>query len=89
MKNIIWKWILGLALAWIALLIVPAAWRFFLPNNEYDMMRYGYGWSMPMMYDGYGMMSFGMFFMWLNSFATVVLIGLGMAWLAKSLTVQK
>jgi predicted house-cleaning NTP pyrophosphatase (Maf/HAM1 superfamily) len=54
------------------------------------MMGYGYGWHMPMMYGGFGMMGFGMMlFMWLISLASLVLIGLGIAWLVKTLTDTK
>ncbi len=88
MKNT-WKWVLGFALALIALLIVPFAWGFFLPYGRYERMGYGYGWHMPMMYGGYGMMGFGMLFMWLISLASLVLIGLGIAWLVKALSTQK
>ena len=88
MRNI-WKWVLGLALAWTVLLILPSAWRFFLPYERYEMMGYGYGWHMPMMYGGFGMMGFGMLFMWLISLASLVLIGLGIAWLVKTLTAPK
>jgi hypothetical protein len=88
MRNI-WKWVLGFALAFIVLLILPFAWRLFLPYGGYGMMGYGYGWHMPMMYGGSGMMGFGMLFMWLISLASLVLIGLGIAWLVKALTAPK
>ncbi len=53
------------------------------------MMGYGYGSHMPMMYGGFGMMGIGMFFMWLISLASLILIGLGIAWLVKALTSSK
>lgn len=83
MKNT-WKWAFGIALAVIILLIVPFAWGLFLPYGEGGMMGYRYGSHMPMMYGG-----FGMFFMWLILLASLVLIGLGIAWLVKALTSSK
>jgi hypothetical protein len=53
------------------------------------MMGYGYGWQMPMMYGGFGMMGIGMLFMVLISLASLVLVGLGIVWLVKSLTERK
>ncbi len=84
-----WKWTFGIALAVIVLLILPFTWGLFLPYGGDGMMGYGYGWHMPMMYGGFGMMGFGMLFMWLISLASLVLIGLGIAWLVKTLTAPK
>jgi len=82
-----WKWVLGLTLAMVILLLPPFAWRFFLP---YGMMGTRNEWYMPMMYGGPAMMNFGMMFlMWLILLASLVLIGLGIAWLVKELTVRK
>ncbi len=83
------KWILGIAVAFVALLTLPFAWRLIFPYDRYQMMGYGYGWQMPMMYGGNGMMGFGMLFMWLSSLALLALIGLGTAWLIKALTAKK
>lgn len=88
MKNM-WKWILGIALTFVVLLILPFAWRSFFPYDSYGMMEYGYGWHIPMMYGGYGTMGPGMLFMWLITLASVVLIGLGVVWLIKALSAQK
>lgn len=85
-----WKLAFGIALAIILLSILPFAWSFFLPNDQYGMMGYADGWQMPMMYGGFGMMGFGMMlFMWLISLASLVLIGFGIAWLVKVLTASK
>lgn len=84
MKNI-WKWIFGIALILIALLTMPFLMGLFFSDNGYGMMPYNYGWHMPMMYGGFGMMPF----MWLISLASLVLIGLGIAWLINSLNAQK
>jgi len=82
------------ALAIMVLLVLPIAWSLFLPNGGYGMM--GYGWHMPMMNGNFGMIPFHgalgfgmMLFMWLISLASLVLIGLGIAWLVKALTAPK
>ena len=86
--NSKWKWTLGTALAVILLALLLIAQVFF-PSGAYRMMNYGYGWQMPMMYGG-GMMGFGMvFLMWLILFGLLILIGMGIAWLVKALTVTK
>jgi hypothetical protein len=86
MKNN-WKWALGFTLAIVILLGPLFAWRFFLP---YGMMGNTNGWYMPMMYGGPAMMGFGMIFLvWLILLASLVLIGLGIVWLVKELTVPK
>jgi hypothetical protein len=87
MKNA-QKWILGIALTFAALLALPFAWRMIFPYGRYRMMGYGYDWQMPMMNGGSDMMGFGMPFMWLILPALLILIGLGIAWLVKALTVQ-
>ncbi len=86
-----WKLVFAVAMAIMILLVLPFAGRLFLPYGEYGMMTYGYGWHMPpMMSGGFGMMGFGMMlFMWLISLASLVLIGLGIAWLIKTLTAPK
>ena len=86
-KN--WKWAIGITSAILLILIPLFAGMLFLPNGGYGMMNYGYGWHMPMMYGGFGMIGFGMIFMWLISIASLVLIGLGIAWLVKALTSSK
>lgn len=87
MKNK-WKWTLGIALA-VILLLIPLFVQVFLQIPAYGMMNYGYGWHMPMMYGG-GMMGFGMMFMmWLILLGLLILIGLGIAWLVKSLTATR
>jgi hypothetical protein len=82
-----WKWVLGLTLATIALIVSPLAWVSF---TSYGMMRNTNEWFMPMMYGAPGMMAFGMMlFKWLILLAMLVLIGLGIAWLVKELSAQK
>ena len=83
-----WKWILGGAFV-LALLAAPLLWSVFTPYRAYPMMGYGYGWHMPMMYGGYGMMGFGMFLMWLIPLGLLILIGLGIAVLARQLKAEK
>jgi hypothetical protein len=83
-----WKWGFSIAIALI-ILLVPLLAQIFLPNGGYRMMGYSYGWHMPMMYAG-GMMGFGMMFlMWLILLGLLILIGLGIAWLVKTLTATK
>jgi hypothetical protein len=84
MKNN-WKWMLGIA-ALVVLSLLPFAWRSFPPYGRYPMMGQEYGWHMPMMYGGNGMMGSGMLFMWLISPGSLVLIGLGIAWLIRAVT---
>ena len=84
-----WKWALGIGVVIIILLVLSLAWGFLLPYGGYGMMGYGYGWHMPMMYGGFGMMGFGMFFMWAISLVSLILIGLGIAGLVKTLTAPK
>ena len=84
-----WKWTLGTALAVILLALLLLFAQVFFPSGAYRMMNYGYGWQMPMMYGG-GMMGFGMvFLMRLILFGLLILIGMGIAWLIKALTVTK
>ena len=81
-----WKWTLGIVLA-VILLLVPLFIQVFLPSGAYRMMNYD--WHMPMMYGGW-MMGFGMMFMmWLVWLGLLILIGLGIAWLVKTLTAMK
>jgi hypothetical protein len=85
-----WKWVLGIALAMLVLLVPTFAWRFFLSYGGYGMLANTNGWHMPLMYGTPGMMGFGMMFlMWLTLVASLVLIGLGIALFAKLLTAQK
>ena len=81
------KWIVGIALVLIVLFAIPFVWWLFMPFGGYGMMR-GYGYRMPMMYYGFGMMPFGMLFMWLIFLGLLVLIVLGIVWLVKQLTTK-
>ena len=82
--KINWKWNIGLALALIVLYAFPLAWRVFTPYSGYGMMR-GYGYGMPMMRYGFGMLPFGMWFMWLIPVGILTLIVLGIVWLIKQI----
>ena len=85
-----WKWVLGIAIAMLVLLVPTFAWRFFLSYGGYGMMANTNGWHMPMMYGTPGMMGFGMMFlMWLVLLSMLVLIGLGIIWLVKELITPK
>lgn len=85
-----WKWVLGIALTVLVLLVPTLAWRFFLSYGGYRMMANTNGWQMPMMYGAAGMMSVGMMFiMWLIFLSLLVLIGLGIALFARLLTAPK
>jgi ABC-type sulfate transport system permease component len=83
--NKTWKWAIGIASAILLILIPLFVGMMFLPNGGYGMMGYGYAWHMPMMFGGFGMM----LFMWLISIASLVIIGLGIAWLVKALIAPK
>ena len=84
MKNK-WIWFLGIALAVIAALVMVLG--FFTPYHNYLMM--GYGWHMPMMYNGIGMMGVGIIMLWLVGLGLLVLIGLSIAWLVRALAPPK
>ena len=81
------KWIIGIALVLIVLYSIPFAWRLWIPYGGYGMMR-GYGYGMPMMYYGFGMMPFGMLFMFLIPLGLLTLIVLGIVWFVKQLTAK-
>ena len=81
------KLTLGIALILIILFSIPFVWRVFMPYGGYGMMK-GYGYGMPMMSYRYGMIPFGMLFMWLIPLGLLVLIGLGIVWLVKQLTTK-
>lgn len=82
-----WKRGFGIAIVPMILLVPLFAEILFLTSGEYRMMDYG--WHMPMVYGG-GMMGFGMMFaIWLILLSFLVLIGLGIAWLVKTLTATK
>jgi len=84
-----WKWGFGIAIALITLL-APLLAQIFLPNGGYRMMGYGYGWHMPMIYGGFGVMSFSMMLiMGLILLGLLILIGLGITWLVKTLNATK
>ena len=86
------KWIIGIVIALVVLqFAMPFVWRLIGPATG------AYGYSMPMMRGGgyaFGggmhspMMGFGFggFFMWLLPLGTLILIGLGIAYLWKKLT---
>lgn len=89
------KWVIGIAIALVVLqFAMPFVWQLIFPNAYagYGVMGrgygngFGYGMHMPMMGYGYDMMNpFGMFFMWLIPLGTLILIALGVVWLAKQL----
>jgi hypothetical protein len=81
------KWIVGIWLGLVVLLAIPFVWRVFMPFGGYGMMR-GYGYGMPMMSNGFGMMPFMMLFMWLILLGLLMLIVLGIVWLVKQLTAK-
>ena len=81
------KWMIGIALILIVFFSIPFVWQLFMPYDRYGMMR-GYGYGMPMMYYGFGMMPFGMLFMWLIPVGILILIALGIIWLVKQLTTK-
>ena len=84
-----WKWIPGIALVLIVLSSLPLAWREFMPSGGYGMMRgYSHAYGMPMMRYGFGMMPFGMLFMWLIPLGILALIVLGIVWLVRQLTAR-
>ncbi len=83
-----WLWTLGIALTLIVLFLSPFLLRVLFSEGRFGMMGYGYGWHMPMMYAGYGMMGIGMFFMWLIPFGLLIIIGLGIALLFRQLKPQ-
>lgn len=87
MKNT-WKWIFGIALVLLTLLILPFIWSLALPTGGYRMMEYGYGWHMAMI-QGAGMMGFGMPFIWLTLLAYLLLIGFGVFLLIKTIHAPK
>ena len=67
------KWIIGIVVALVVLqFAMPFVWQLVFPGA----------------YTGYGMMPFGMFFMWLIPLGIVALIVLGIAWLVKQLTAK-
>ena len=82
-----WKWVLGLTLATITLIVSPFAWGFFI---SYGVMGNTNEWFMPMMHAAPGMTAFGMMFLiWLILLAVLVLIGLGIVWFVNELSAQK
>jgi hypothetical protein len=81
------KWLIGIVLVLMVLFSVPFVWQLFMPYGGYGMMR-GYGYGMPMMYYGFGMMPFGMLFMFLIPLGLLTLIVLGIVWLVKQLTTK-
>ena len=81
------KWVIGSSLVLLVLLALPFLWRMFMPYSGYGMMR-GYGYGMPMMNYGLGMMPFGMLFMWLIPLGILTLVVLGIVWLVKQLTTK-
>jgi len=78
-----WKWIIGIAVSIIIIVALFGAQSTWLMANRYGMMN-GYGWHMPMMYNG--MMGAGIFFVWLIGFALLVFLVLAIIWLVRELT---
>ena len=87
MKNT-WKWLVGIVAGLVLLFGLPLAWRLWASLGGYGMMG-AYGGRLPFMHAGFGMMGFGMLFMWLIPFGLLILIGLGIAWLVRSLQTRK
>ncbi len=83
--NINWKWIVGIVLVLVALIVAPLAWQIFLPTSAgYGMMQ---GYRIPMMNGGFGMMPpIGMWIMWLMPLSAFVLIGFAFGWAANQFT---
>jgi hypothetical protein len=81
------KLIVGIVLVLVVLLSIPIVWQLFMPYGGYGMMR-GYGYGMPMMSYGFGMIPFGMLFMLLIPLGLLILIVLGIVWLVKQLTTK-
>jgi len=80
------KWIIGIVVVLVLLqFAMPFAWQLLYPagNFGYGMMRGGYGFGGMHSMMGFG---FGGFFMWLLPLGTLILIGLGIAYLWKKLT---
>lgn len=85
--KINWKVILGIVLTLTALAVIaiPLAWRFVMPNVGYSMTG-RYGMHMPML-SGYGMLApFGMWFMWLLPLGVFTLVGFAFGWAANRFT---
>jgi small-conductance mechanosensitive channel len=83
------KWVIGIVVAIVILqFVTPFLWQLIFPGTfaGHGMMGRGYGMHMPMM--GFGFMPFGMIFMWLIPLSILVLIALGIVWLAKQLTTK-
>ena len=83
-----WKWLFGIAAILAILLAAPFAWGSLGYSGNYPMMGYQNGWHMPMGFGGAGMMGFGMLFVWLIPPALLILMGLAIAWLIRSLKSQ-
>jgi hypothetical protein len=81
------KLVIGISLVLLILFALPFLWRAFIPYSGYGMMR-AYGYGMPMMNYGFGMMPFGMLFMWLIPLGILTLIVLSIVWLVKQLTTK-
>jgi len=81
------KWIVGIVLIVVVLFAIPFLWQVSMSLGGYGMMR-GYGYGMPMMRYGFGMMPFGMLFMWLIPLGLLTLIVLGIVWLIKQITTK-
>ncbi|MEW6403075.1 MAG: hypothetical protein AB1649_14850 [Chloroflexota bacterium] len=82
------KWTIGIVVVLVVLFALPFVWQAVFPTYGYGMMGGGYG-RMPMMGNsGYGLMPFGMAFMWLIPLGLLVLIGLSIAALIKYLTTK-
>ena len=84
-----WKWVFGIAVA-IIIVLIPLFVQTLIPNGAYGMMNYSNNWHMPIMYGDTGMVGFSMMYTaWLILLGLLILIMLGIAWLVKTLTATK
>jgi hypothetical protein len=85
------KWLIGIGIAVVLVILffLPLIWHTFFPAQGFGMMGGGYGYGYGMHNFGFspmfGMMGFGMFFVWLIPLGLLVLLGLGIAALIKYL----
>jgi hypothetical protein len=93
MKNS-WKWLLGISAGILLLYGLMIVSGFFMPYGGYMLNSGGYAWGMPMMSGRFAapfhpFWGSGMFiFMPILTLALLVLIGLGIAALVKTLRTQ-
>ena len=79
MKNI-WKWVLVFVLVAVVFFALPFIFPAACPYYG------GMGWSGYPMMRGFGMMPFGMLFIWLIPLGTLFLLVFGILWLVNHLT---